>query len=266
MNKPNFRTVIGTGSVEYINHMGDDLTVVNSARVSFSKESQWDLDEALRDKALRNGATDQEADIVAHTLSKSDKSLVQYLATHNHWTPFAHPQVTFRIKAPIPIRTQFFKHKQGFVENECSRRYVSDPPEYYTPFWRGKPDGSMKQGSSEFLEGPDLEDAFACYSEVIRVASHMYRVLVNDLNVCPEQARFALPQGTLTEWYWTGSLAAFARFFRQRIDPHAQWEIRRYAVSIGEFIGILFPESWNALTHDLQGISVPDTPPPSNNS
>jgi thymidylate synthase (FAD) len=262
MNRPNFRTVIGTGSVEYINHMGDDLTVVNSARVSFNKESGWDSDDAMKEKALRNGATADEADLMSHKLSDVDCKLLRYLAKHKHWTPFAHPQITFRIKAPIPIRTQFFKHKQGFVENECSRRYVSDPPEYYLPFWRSRSEKSVKQGSGEFLTGSDIVDAVTCYSDVLQVSSHMYSTLVNKLGVCPEQARFALPQGVLTEWYWTGSLSAFARFFRQRIDPHAQWEIRRYAVTIGEFMGILFPESWAALIHDLQDIKVPAVPEP----
>jgi len=262
MYRQNLRTVIGTGSVEYIDHMGNDLTVVNAARVSFSKESSWDVDESMRGKALENGATDTEADVMSQTLSEADCSLLKYLANHKHWTPFAHPQITLRIKAPIPIRTQFFKHKQGFVENECSKRYTSEPPEYYVPFWRGKPEDGVKQGSGEFIGGDDVTDATTCYSEVLQVSSKMYNILVNDIGVCPEQARFVLPQGVLTEWYWTGSLAAFARFFRQRIDPHAQWEIRRYAVPIGEFMGILFPKSWEALTHDLQGIEVPEVPPP----
>ena len=111
------------GFVEYVMHMGDDLAVANAARVSFNKESIW-----------------QEHDHEGKgVLSSKDEKLISYLAKHKHWTPFAHPQITLRIKAPIFIRTQLFKHKVGFVENEVSRRYVSDPPSVYFPHWRSKP-------------------------------------------------------------------------------------------------------------------------------
>ena len=109
--------VLDNGFVRYIDHMGSDLTVVNSARVSFNKESSWEYE--------------SQEDIPC--LSDKDKKLVSYLARHGHWTPFAHPQVTLHIKAPFPIRTQFFKHKVGFVENDISRRYVDSDPEYFYP-------------------------------------------------------------------------------------------------------------------------------------
>lgn len=223
--------VLDKGIVELIEHMGNDLTVVNSARVSFSNHK-----ENFEDK---------------------DEKLIRYLAKHNHWTPFAHPQITLRIKAPISIRTQFFKHKQGFVENEVSRRYVDNPPEFYYPTFRKRPDKSMKQGSDGVLECTgegDTSGGFAThplyesYNHLMKKAEKVYEDLCAS-NVAPEQARFCLPQAMYTEWYWTGSLAAYARFYKQRSDDHAQWEIQQYADAIGKIIEPLFPVSWKELTN-----------------
>mgnify|MGYP003625314216 FL=1 len=231
--------VLDQGHVEYVSHMGTDLTVVNAARVSFANESDFDID---------HGGMP--------CLSDRDCKLIRYLAKHNHWTPFAHPQITLRIKAPISIRTQFFKHKQGFVENEVSRRYVDNPPEFYRPKWRNKPVGNAKQGSDGFLEcsgGGDTSGGFSThplyrnYESLMKQAENLYEDLIS-ANVAPEQARFVLPQAMYTEWYWTGSLAAYARFYKQRIDEHAQWEIREYAEAIGKIIRPLFYVSWNELT------------------
>jgi len=122
------------GFVQYVMHMGDDLTVVNAARVSFNKESE--------------------------AFSEKDAKLINYLAKHKHWTPFAHPQITLRIKAPIFIRTQLFKHKVGFVENEVSRRYVSDTPEVYCPQWRSKPTNGAKQGSEDFVQSSESVNSY----------------------------------------------------------------------------------------------------------
>lgn len=221
--------VLDHGFVHLVDYMGSDLTVVNSARVSFSKESEWQ-------------EVDHDGTCV---LSERDEKLISYLAKHNHWTPFAHPQITLRIKAPISIRTQFFKHKQGFVENEISRRYVQDIPQVYLPKWRGAPSGGAKQGSEDFLPGRTMLDQV--YQNLMEDALEAYQTLLSE-GVAPEQARFVLPQGTYTEWYWTGSLAAYGRFYKQRIDPHAQWEIRQYAEAVGSVIQPLFPESWKALT------------------
>lgn len=216
--------VLDKGYVELVDCMGSDITVCNAARVSFAKETSLDENGSIKD---------------------SDVKLIQYLATHNHWTPFAHPQITLRIKAPLSIRTQFFKHKQGFVENEISRRYVSYEPEFYMPNWRGKPTGTAKQGSEGFLE---LDKSFALpYKEAIDMCKFAYDTLIRS-GVAAEQARFVLPQGMYTEWYWTGSLAAYSRFYRQRIDEHAQWEIREYAKAISTIIEPLFPVSWKNLT------------------
>lgn len=215
---------------QLVDKMGSDLTVANAARVSFNKHKE--------------------------TFDASDAKLIKYLASHNHWTPFAHPQLTLRVKAPVCIRTQCFKHKQGFVENEVSRRYVDDPPEFFWPdTWRGRPVHS-KQGSSDVaieeitfygtvetwkghpnsLYGAHLDACEAFYYSLIKAG------------VAPEQARMVLPQSMYTEWYWTGSLAAYARFYKLRNDPHAQKEIQDLAVMIGEIIQPLFPVSWEALS------------------
>ena len=236
--------VLDNGSVELVDHMGTDLTVCNAARVSFNKESEWEMDIVARKRLDSSGSVYHEQDL--HKLSKKDHSLLKYLAEHAHWTPFAHPQITLRIKAPVSIRTQFFKHKAGFVENEISRRYVSFEPEFYYPKWRGKPTNGAKQGSEEFIEIPsDIETTF---ETMLRGCLMTYNDLIKN-GVAPEQARFVLPQGMYTEWYWTGSLAAYARFYSQRIEEHAQWEIREYANVIGSIIQPLFPVSWKYLTN-----------------
>jgi thymidylate synthase (FAD) len=219
--------VLDAGFVEYIDHMGSDLTVVNSARVSFDKAS------TMGDKG---------------ELSDKDYNLIKYLAKHNHWTPFAHPQITLRLKAPISIRTQLFKHKIGFTENEISRRYVSYTPDVYQPYWRGKPTGGAKQGSEDFIEDGNLKkNCIEKYKHITDMCMEAYEDMISK-GIAPEQARFILPQGAYTEWYWTGSLAGFARVYKQRIDPHAQWEVREYAKAISEIIEPLFPESWYVLT------------------
>ena len=247
--------VLDAGHVDLIDHMGSDLTVCNSARVSFNNETEWEVDKKVEERLKKSNSSFRPSDV--RTLANRDVKLIRYLAKHNHWTPFAHPQITLRIKAPISIRTQFFKHKQGFVENEVSRRYVDDTPEFYYPKWRTRPDKSMKQGSGEFLEcrdgGGETSGGFAThplyesYKYVMLNALRTYEELISS-NVAPEQARFVLPQGMYTEWYWTGSLAAYARFYKQRIDEHAQWEIQQYAEAVGKVIQPLFPFSWEELT------------------
>ena len=223
--------VLDKGHVEYIEHMGSDLTVVNAARVSFAKTSGWETDENGNSK-----------------LSAKDQRLIRYLAEHNHWTPFAHPQITVRIKAPIFVRTQLFKHKVGFTENEISRRYVTVEPEFYTPDWRSAPTDGAKQGSTDFIYDPVVEDLDRMYNKISLESVEIYKELLKQ-GVAPEQARSVLPQGTYTEWWWTGSLSAFARVFKQRIDAHAQWECQEYAKAIGSIIEPLFPHSWKVLTN-----------------
>lgn len=213
--------VLDHGHVELVDHMGSDLTVANAARVSFSQHKD--------------------------ELDGKDEKLIGYLAKHNHWTPFAHPQITLRVKAPISIRTQLYKSKQGLVENEVSRRYVSTEPEFYEPRWRSKPTDGAKQGSDDFMITENAAISSISYGRAINQCMKSYNYLL-DRGVAPEQARFVLPQGMYTEWYWTGSLAAFARVYKLRIDSHAQWEVREYAKAIDEIIEPLFPVSWKCLT------------------
>ena len=228
-------SVLDQGFVEYIDHMGNDLTVVNAARVSFNKMSDWDSDPNW------TGFNKQ-------ILSERDQKLIKYLATHKHWTPFAHPQITIRIKTPIFIRAQLGKHQVGLVMNEVSRRYVSDPPSVYMPRWRGKPTNGAKQGSEDFMPIDDEYNTVNRHYEfTVKEALQTYEELLKR-GVAPEQARAVLPQGTYTEWWWTGSLSAFARVYAQRSDPHAQWECQQYANAISTIIQPLFPESWKALT------------------
>lgn len=207
---------------EYIDHLGDDLTVVNAARVSFNK-FRTELDE-------------------------SDKKLIGYLAKHKHWTPFAHPQITLRMTAPIPIRTQCFKHKVGFSENEISRRYVDETPKFFRPVWRQR-HSSAKQGSGEEFSKPEALQYRSMYEQAIYHCLDAYERMIAG-GVCPEQARFVLPQGMQTSWIWTGSLAAFARFYQQRSDPHAQVEVQVLAAQVSAIISDLFPVSWEALTQE----------------
>lgn len=412
--------VLDNGHVDYIDHMGSDLTVCQAARVSFNNESEWGIDQEAKDR-LDKTESHYSAECIKKLKTKDEK-LIKYLSEHKHWTPFAHPQITLRIKAPISIRTQFFKHKVGFCvsgdtevpflkvkpkstsvrpqpiekiytdwnyknpsgeftkrelilkrktrvfntqteqfeigyisnvvcngtkevfkittangkelkltedhriltksgfnslrnavglfhngvswsmqqdcyimtipenktklktfsritkiehtgvevvyditinhpehnfvaneivvhncENEISRRYVTFEPEFYEPKWRTKPEGGAKQGSEDFMEEPQSTIISVQYRRVVDHAVKVYNSLIKR-GVAPEQARFILPQGMYTEWYWTGSLAAYARFYKQRIDSHAQWEIREYAKAINEIIQPLFPISWNELT------------------
>ena len=227
MNKTD---VLDKGFVSLIDYMGSDLTVVNAARVSFNKESEWEEQDGLT------------------FLSIKDEKLIKYLAKNNHWTPFAHPVISLRIKAPIFVRTQLFKHKVGFTENEISRRYVTFDAEVYNPHWRDAPKDGAKQGSSGFsIYNKSADDVF---NSSVEKSIAAYKSLLH-LGIAPEQARSVLPQGTYTEWWWTGSLSAYARVYKQRIDAHAQWEVQQYAKAIGEIIEPLFPVSWKVLTESI---------------
>jgi thymidylate synthase (FAD) len=237
--------VLDKGHVELVDVMGSDLSVCNAARVSFNNETEWGIDEEAK-KRLDATESHYTPECI-RKLKEKDVKLIRYLAKHNHWTPFAHPQITLRVKAPISIRTQLYKSKQGLVENEVSRRYVSTEPEFYDPSWRTKPTDGAKQGSEDFMEQPSAQVATIQYGRVMDHALKTYNSLLKR-GVAPEQARFVLPQGMYTEWYWTGSLAAFARVYKLRIDSHAQWEVREFAKAISEIVEPLFPVSWNELT------------------
>lgn len=228
---------------EYIDHMGDDLKVVNAARVSFDKESEWEYDcvcdRGPCDSNCPNGDNPH--------LGMSDKKLIQYLAKHDHWTPFAHTAIKFRMQAPVPIRTQCFKHKQGMVENEESRRYISGVPELYIPeFFRVVPEGSIKQGSGDVH--PESAFIKRVYYDTCMEGIREYEWMISK-GVCPEQARFVLPQGVLVNWIWTGNLYSYANFYNKRTDTHAQKEIQELAQLVGKELEKLFPVSWSALTN-----------------
>ena len=219
---------------EYISHMGDDLTVVNAARVSFDKESVGEND------VWGHEDYDEES-----YLSEKDKKLIKYLAAHGHWTPFSHPQVTLRYTVPIFVARQEFKHIVGFTRNEVSRRYVDDTPEFYEPeVWRSRPEGSVKQGSAGLH--PNQGSTTTAYVLLVNDAIELYEDLIAD-GVAPEQARMVLPQSMYTSYYITGSLAAYARFVSQRSDAHAQVEIQELAKMVDDVIRPLYPVSWEAL-------------------
>lgn len=211
--------------VAMVDRMGSDLSVVNSARVSFSKEKT--------------------------EIDKSDERLIKYLAEHNHWSPFAHTSVQFHIHAPIFVARQLAKHQVGLVWNEVSRRYVSDSPMVWAIkhsdrsfYWR-KASEDKKQGSSE-EEVPSQSLIRHMYDDACRHSVDAYKQMVK-LGVCPEQARAVLPQSTYTEWYWTGSVYAFSRVCKLRMADDAQRETRYIAEQISERMKIDFPLSWEAL-------------------
>lgn len=224
-------------NVELLDYMGTDLTIANAARVSFDKESDWE--KVPKDPAIYG---DDEGTYLA--LSARDTKLIGYLAKHKHWSPFAHTSIQLRIKAPIFVARQLVKHQVGLVWNEVSRRYVDSEPEFWFPEqWRGRPEGSMKQGSSGVVtEGEPQMWAKHAVAEAL----DKYKWLLEH-DVAPEQARMILPQNTMTEWWWTGSLMAFTRVCKQRLDAHAQQETREIAERIAEVVAPLFPVSWSAL-------------------
>lgn len=267
-------------------HMGSDLTVVNAARVSFSKESDY-----LRGAYTSDDLTDEEkaehidkygnftqnflgkpAHYFGKRLAANDKKLIKYLAEHNHWTPFGHCSLQIHVKAPIFVARQLVKHQVGLVWNEVSRRYVDSQPELYWPTeWRKKA-ANKKQGSSDEVvkdviiskysyettedgetienESQDFIDIEQFLYPLVNDMVYSYRRLISN-GVCPEQARMILPLNTYTEWYWTGSLAAFARVVNLRTTMDTQKETREIALQIKQILLELFPESAKALLKEV---------------
>ena len=210
--------------VELLEIMGSDLTVVNSARVSFAMESE--------------------------EFGSRDKKLIKYLAKHNHWTPFAHVQVQFRVKAPVFVARQLVKHQVGLVWNEVSRRYVDFVPEFHAPeAWRKRADNKKQGSSDEIFEGKQEERWDIKYWDLMQNAETLYDNMIAS-GVAPEQARMVLPQSMMTEWYWTGSLAAFARLVKQRVSSDAQYECQRIAEKIDQLLvnDSRICYSWSCLT------------------
>jgi thymidylate synthase (FAD) len=221
--------------VTYIDHMGTDLTVANAARVSFGKTSEMEDDPWGPPK-----------------LKKKDDKLIRYLAAHKHISPFGHCFASFHVKAPIFVARQLVKHK--FLRwNEISRRYVDDEPEFYVPdVWRGR-SSDKKQGSEGMADwDQDVydEEASFMYESVL----HLYHQMIQS-NVAPEQARMVLPQSTMTEWYWSGSLDAFADMCLLRCASDTQYETRCVADNISNTMSELFPVSWDALTESDDEVS-----------
>jgi len=226
--------------VTLIDHCGSDLSVVNAARVSFDKESEWDISwEAGEDF---NGVFED----CVRELKDGDKKLISYLAKHKHFSPFNHSFITVRVKAPIFVARQLVKHK--FMPwNEVSRRYVESEPEFYQPDkWRGRAVNS-KQGSDGVLD--DAQPSMMLSSSLqysTQNCLNMYQDMLV-VGVCPEQARMILPQNTMTEWIWSGTLGAFCDMLRLRLDLHTQEESRIVASKIFDIVKPLFPVSVEAL-------------------
>ena len=212
--------------VTYIDHMGSDLSVVNAARVSFGKKS-----EAL-------GTSGVVGETITPILNDPDKKLIKYLAKHRHMSPFGHVFASFHVKAPIFVARQLVKHK--FLRwNEISRRYVDDEPEFYEPDeWRGR-SADKKQGSDGVVDVGDWGDTnWACLTAYNDLLKH---------GVAPEQARIVLPQNTMTEWYWSGSMDAFSDMCNLRCKGDTQLETRLVANQICDSMHKLLPLSWKAL-------------------
>ena len=209
-------------SVRVVDHMGSDLTVVNAARVSFGK--------------------------TVSEMSEKDTKLILYLAKHGHWSPFGHCSVQFHIKAPIFVARQLVKHQIGLTWNEISRRYVDSEVEFYdVEKWRGRP-VDKKQGSSEKdVEWVDRDiRTGTLLAQVENIALLNYNMMIG-AGVAPEQARMILPQSMMTEWYWSGTLYAFARVCNLRCAEDAQYETRIVANFINDECKELFPISWEEL-------------------
>lgn len=212
--------------VTLIDSMGDDLSVVNAARVSFDRVAGWPVDSAVK------------------VLGDGDVKLISYLAKHNHWSPFAHTVLSFRVKAPIFVARQLQKHTVGLAWNEVSRRYVDSEPEFYIPVHR-KRAPNVKQGSLDEFPA-DLETCDFIVQQAHKHALIVYNALLAR-DVCPEQARMVLPQSMMTEWIWTGSLFAFSRVCTLRLDSHTQRETQVIAQMIAHEARNIFPVSWSAL-------------------
>ncbi len=277
-------------SCEYIMHMGDDLNVVNNARVSFDKESDWKLDSSKDHKFGDHVLSDQDQGLIRFLATGFRKSewneMIQGVRTMSdleihrlflklrrhatHWAPMAHPHVQMRITAPIFLARQYVKHQIGLTWSETSRRYVDDEPTFWFPDgWRARPEGGIKQGSSDSCVStmeawkicPD-GDAYHCTRENLSideaVGSYteggvgLYLDMI-EAGVAPELARINLPQNMMVTWRWTGSLAAFARVCQQRLDGHAQKEAQILGSQISEIMSGLFPATWDAMVGECLG-------------
>jgi len=224
--------------VQYIDHMGDDLSVVNSARVSFGKKSDYM-------PRVHMG----EAKVLQH----KDEKLIKYLAKHNHKSPFNHAFATFHVKAPIFVARQLQKHEY-MPWNEISRRYVDSEPEFYEPdVWRRR-SADKKQGSEGVIDSSDLDHELSMLDDAYSNIKAIYKSMTDpnwEINVAPEMARMVLPQSMYTEWYWSGTLYAFAKMCSLRLKEDTQEETRMIATLIYRDMLTMFPVSWKALMENL---------------
>lgn len=206
--------------VTYQAHMGNDLSVVNAARVSHNKKS--------------------------NELCEKDLNLLNFLAKHNHFTPFTHTSITLTIECPIFVRTQLFKHKVGLTENEISRRYVTDEPVFFIPDELRVRPCNIKQGSTKGSVHSLNEYYKQSMTEVCEQSLQLYNTMVAN-GVAPEQARSILPQNTMTMFYWTGNLMSFYRVYKLRSAADSQIETQEVANQIKDIMLRLYPNAWNAL-------------------
>ena len=278
-------------TVEYIDHMGSDLTVVNAARTSFGKESTWDYGPPTEHLGYNNEVSYRQEKI----LKPADASLIRFLATGlrtkdwdallddlcsqdleymsdglrkfkksaQHWAPLAHPHLSIRMKLPIFLARQFVKHQVGGVWSEESRRYMSSEPEFWFPKeWHGRPD-DIKQGSEGAIthmtwnDGGDVEaeEIDPIVRELTRQQVEAYMQMVAG-GIAPEEARIVLPLNTMTTVTWTGSLLFWSRVCNQRLDDHAQKAANELAGQIAAIARPLFPVSWAELVGDAADIST----------
>lgn len=208
--------------VELLESAGGDLSIVNSARVSFNKETE--------------------------ELEGKDEKLIRYLAKHKHMTPFRHNYIKVRCKVPVFLARQLMKHQAGLSWNEVSRRYVDDMPEFFVPeYWRMRPDDSIKQGSEDGVHvlNDDIEEAYQTFMDDINV---YYESMITRLNIAPEMARMILPQSMMVDFIWTGNLLAFSHVYNLRAGEGAQKEAQDFAKLLSEVIAPEFPVGWEALT------------------
>lgn len=208
--------------VELLETFGNDLTVVNAARVSLGKQ--------------------------VTEFTEKDAKLIKYLADHDHVSPFFHPQARFRMKMPIWMAREWFRHTIGFARNEVSRRYVDEPPQFHIPDELRSRAPNKKQGSKDDVH-PNNDEIRRTIDEFCHLANDIYRNILN-MGVCPEQARMVLPQNMMTEFIETGSLAAYARLVKLRTSPDAQKEIREVAEDVSILLQDAFPSSWSVLLRE----------------
>lgn len=216
----------------YIDHMGSDLSVVNAARVSFGKKSHC---EETRWVDMGDWCGDMPV------VNDKDSKLIKYLADHKHYSPFGHCFASFHIKAPIFVARQLVKHEYLRM-NEISRRYVDSEPEFYVPdVWRGR-SKDKKQGSDGVVKDIQTDALPQWHDDALR-----YYSMLLESGVAPEMARMVLPQSMYTEWYWSGSMDAFANMCILRLKEDTQYETRLVAQQIDKVMGELYPVSWKAL-------------------